>query len=101
MTMLDRMKPLRDPSKQHVYRCHQCGWRWTSTLAHPPERCPNCHSRNWDTPHRRPRGRPRKADTPPAPPAKADRSDRFGWQEGDITLTGPDGAPLADEEEDV
>lgn len=59
--MLDRMKPLRDPGKQHVYRCHQCGWRWTSTLAHPPERCPNCHSRNWDTPHRRPRGRPRKA----------------------------------------
>ena len=79
MTMIDRMKPLRDPSKQHVYRCHQCGWRWTSTLAHPPERCPNCHSRNWDTPHRRPRGRPRKV-----PPEAEPRPARFGWEDGDL-----------------
>jgi hypothetical protein len=37
----------------------------------------------------KPRGRPRRAETHPAPPAEADRSDRFVWQEGDITITKP------------
>jgi hypothetical protein len=61
MTIMHRMTPRQNPQKQHDYRCYQCGWRWMSLLAHRPDRCPNCRTRNWDTPHRRPRGRPRKA----------------------------------------
>jgi transcriptional regulator with XRE-family HTH domain len=36
-----------------------------------------------------PKRRPRKAETRPAPPAKEPRPDRFGWAEGDITITKP------------
>jgi transcriptional regulator with XRE-family HTH domain len=50
-------------------------------------------------PRPQPKGRPRKAETRPAPPAEKPRPDRFGWEAGDITITGPDGEPLADEED--
>jgi hypothetical protein len=42
-------------------------------------------------------GTPLSAHTKGKPPA--DRSDRFVWEEGDLTITGPDGEPLADEED--
>lgn len=41
------------------YTCYHCQASWMGQPAPLPERCPNCSTRGWNLPIKRPRGRPK------------------------------------------
>jgi hypothetical protein len=41
----------------------------------------------------------RRGRKPTKPAPEDPRPDRFGWEDGDLRIIGPDGTPLADEED--